>query len=179
MNIMNHKKKLGLLNNTFANHTGFKGIINIDRNPMPVYDRAESFLLMNNSFINSSSLTDANVLNIRTKVGSSSILFGNDPKCGGITLKDNVFENSVGCQFTHGAVLLYCFDNSKRSPTSRVKYVSEIDTQYFIGNHQRGTIGNPEEISAVEDGSMYTYKLSSEKDQGKSSQQNRFNQDLG
>jgi hypothetical protein len=128
MNIMNHKKELGLLNHTFTNHTGLKGIINIDRDPMPAYDSAGSFLLLNNTFKNSSSLIDANVLNIRTKVGSSAILFDTKPKCGGITLKDNLFENSVGCRYAHGAVFIYCLDVSKRSSKKKVRYVPEIDT---------------------------------------------------
>lgn len=33
MNIMNHNKQLGLLNNTFVNNTALKGVLNIDRNP--------------------------------------------------------------------------------------------------------------------------------------------------
>ena len=94
---MNHKKKIGLLNNTFANHTGFKGLINIDRNPIPAYDRADPILILNNTFINSSSLTESNVLNLRTQVASPNMLERPDPKCGAVSLIDNLFENNVGC----------------------------------------------------------------------------------
>lgn len=156
MNFLNHDQELALFDNTFANHTGLKGIINIDRNPTPQYDTA-SVLLLNNTFVNSSGLLDSNVLNLRTQVGSASILGAHDPRCGGITLRNNRFRRSAGCQYAHGVVHLYCYDASRSSRIEQVKYVPEVDAQYFIGDHFGGSFGDPSEISASEDGSGTTY----------------------
>jgi len=138
MNFMNHAGGLGLFNNTFANNTGLKGIINIERNP----SESTGFLLFGNRFVNSSALMDSNVLNLRTRVDRAA-LQGHDPKCGGITLRANRFERSVGCQYVHGVVHLYCYDAGHSSPKDQVKYVPEIDAQYFIGEHFNGTLGDP------------------------------------
>lgn len=154
MNFVNHANKLGLFDNTFVNHTGLKGIINIDRDPRSQYASAAAFALANNRFVNSSGLIDSNVLNVRTKVGSLS---GHDPSCGGITLSGNRFERSVGCQYTHGAVHLYCYDAGRRSRFDLVKYVPEIDAQYFIGNHFKGSIGDPQAYEEDGGGTVYRH----------------------
>jgi hypothetical protein len=79
-----------MIGNNFTNNNGLKGIIIIDKN-----DNINSSLLVQNTFINNSAILESNVLNLRSKTRSTSLLANsynaNNATCGGFKLVNNFF----------------------------------------------------------------------------------------
>ena len=65
----------------------------------------------------------------KTNTPPTKVTFNADNfTCGGFKLLDNIFQMNIGCRNTHGAIYLYCFDQTQLSDPSIVKYVRSVDS---------------------------------------------------
>ena len=92
--------------------------------------------VVQNTFLNNVGLVDSNIINFRSLTDGPETLFKTNytdrsvEGCGGLLVQGNIFNESVGCRFTNGAIYGYCLaKNRKEDP--RLVYNTEIDSQYF------------------------------------------------
>jgi hypothetical protein len=121
-----------LQNNRFSNNTGLKGIVNIELAlNQPVFKNSKllsevesstGIVIYNNTFEQNSGLIEANVLNLRKRVHTLSLVpddfdrsspdvdefVQKDLDCGGFHISKNHFSKNIGCHNTLGAMYIYC-----------------------------------------------------------------------